>query len=426
MNNNNYKHESASKNDLILASVIPPDEPINGFKQNDLGDIWWQTLLSIPRDKNPTEFDDESDPQGVIGSSQKASLTRIDSIQFLAAAVTQTDELPFTATAERTIKVPGGTVFFLPILSGTNPDPYIKNGKLAGGIGGFDKDGNRITEESASEELAKLIDTITYLGVTIDGVSILESDLPPKNGNSEYRQQSDQPFFYNLPKDNILIEFGPGVTPLGETFGGVVGDGYWMGIGNLSPEQHEIRFQGGLPGFQLDITYNISFDLNPINGTNGQDYLMGTDGWDEINGLNRNDYIIGGKGNDALYGGRGSDTLIGVNPNFLNFLNPGQGEIDILNGGEGRDTFVLGDANNVYYTGQGLQDYAIIKDFNKNQDTIQLHGNRRSYELSETYSLGGKSGTSIFLKDNHELIGFVEGVTNLSLASNDFSFVCHY
>ena len=72
----------------------------------------------------------------------------------------------------------------------------------------------------------------------------------------------------------------------------------------------------------------------------------------------------------------------------------------------------------------GLQDYALIKDFNT-QDTIQLHGNRRSYELSETYSLGGKSGTSIFLKDTSELIGFVEGVTGLYLASNDFSFVCY-
>jgi hypothetical protein len=417
MKNNNYKHESASKNDLILASVIPPDEPINGYHQDDLGDIWWQTLLSIPADQNPL-LDVLNNPED---SSQRASLTRIGSIQFLAGVFNE------SGIAERTITVPGGSVFFLPILNGVNPDPYVKNGKLAGGIGGFDQDGNRIKEETERQELSELINTITDLHVSIDGVSIPKSDLLPNYGQSEYRQQSDKPFFYNLPANNVYgLDFNsqPGI------FGGVVADGYWVGIGNLSPEDHVIKFGGSLefddtnpgPDFVLDITYKISFDLNEIKGTNRRDYLVGTDGWDEIKGFKGNDYIVGLEGNDALYGGRGADTLIGTNPHFR---NPGRGEIDILNGGEGEDTFVLGDYRKIYYQGKGLQDYAIIRDFDKNQDTIQLHGNRRWYELSETYSLGGKSGTSIFLKNTHELIGFVEGEQGLNLASNDFSFVRH-
>lgn len=401
----NHQDKFKPEKDIILGSVIAPDEPINGYYQNDLGDIWWETLLGISADKNPLLYDDITDPNKAKGSSEKASLTRIDSIQLLAGVFNE------SGTAERTIKVPGGSVFFLPILNGLNPDPYVnvKNGRLAGGIGGFDQDGNLITETSAREDLADLINTINELHVSIDGVSIPNV--------FDYRQQSDQPFFYNLPVNNV---YGLKFKSEKGTFGGVVADGYWMGIGNLSPENHVIKFGGSLPDFKLDITYNISFELNPIVGTNRRDYITGTNGWDEIKGLNDNDYIVGLEGNDVLYGGDGNDTLIGVNPHTY---HPGVGEIDILVGGNGSDTFVLGNKHNVFYAEKELQDYAIIRDF-QTEDKIQLHGNSWIYELDKTYSLGGKSGTSIFVKDTYELIGFVEGVTNLNLASNDFNFAC--
>ncbi|BAZ88525.1 calcium-binding protein [Dolichospermum compactum] len=410
-------------NDLLLASVFSPSERINGFEQNDLGDIWWQTFFGIPNGQNPGQFDDSSDPNGAAGSSDKASLTRIDSIQFLAGKFTTDQQppgqLPITATAERTIKVAGGSVFFFPTLNAVSPDVPLgedgepirnSDGTLVGGIGTGGP-----TEGEVKIELDTLLAGIKNLSASIDGVEI------PNLLN--YRQKSDQPFSYTLPEDNISD------IPGGGTFGGVLADGYWVGIGNLSPEDHVIKFGGSVefnadnpgPDFVVDITYNISFDLNEIKGTNRKDTLFGTNGWDEIKGLNGNDYIVGREGNDALYGGNGRDTLIGVNPYAC---NPGLGEIDIFYGGKGRDTFVLGNSRQAYYQGKGLQDYALIKDFNT-QDIIQLHGNRCSYELSETYSLGGKSGTSIFLKDTSELIGFVEGVTSLCLASNDFSFVCY-
>jgi hypothetical protein len=43
--------------------------------------------------------------------------------------------------------------------------------------------------------------------------------------------------------------------------------------------------------------------------------------------------------------------------------------------------------------------------------------------VGENYQLGGKSGTGIFIAHTSELIGFVEGVKDLNLGSNDFSFV---
>ena len=103
--------------DILEASIFQPDDPINGFEQDDLGNIWWQTFLAIPSDENPLLFEDATDPDGAAGSSQKASLTRTDSIQFLAGIFNETGE------AERTITVPGGSVFFFPILNAFLPDP---------------------------------------------------------------------------------------------------------------------------------------------------------------------------------------------------------------------------------------------------------------------------------------------------------------
>ncbi|BAZ85506.1 hypothetical protein NIES806_17090 [Dolichospermum compactum NIES-806] len=83
---------------------------------------------------------------------------------------------------------------------------------------------------------------------------------------------------------------------------------------------------------------------------------------------------------------------------------------------------MLGDAHDIYYVGKGLKDYAIIEDF-QNKDQIQLHGNSNQYELNTKYTLGSNNGTAIFLHGTHELIGFVQGVTDISLTSNDFSYV---
>ncbi|NEO91054.1 MAG: hypothetical protein F6K56_12720 [Moorea sp. SIO3G5] len=68
-----------------------------------------------------------------------------------------------------------------------------------------------------------------------------------------------------------------------------------------------------------------------------------------------------------------NDTIVGVNPSSN---NPGINEIDSLTGGAGADTFVIGNSNNPYYVGgggpAGLNDYALITDFQSGTDKIQL------------------------------------------------------
>lgn len=88
-------------------------------------------------------------------------------------------------------------------------------------------------------------------------------------------------------------------------------------------------------------------------------------------------------------------------------------ENDDLIGGPGQDTFFLGDD----YLGGGDYDYAVIKDFDIENDVIQLHGNISDYELENT-----NLGVNIYYSsgDNQDLIGFVEDVydSELSFGNN--------
>ena len=108
-------------------------------------------------------------------------------------------------------------------------------------------------------------------------------------------------------------------------------------------------------------------------GNSGNDRLFGGSGNDTLSGGSGNDSLVGGLGNDILIGGFGDDTIVGVNPNGS---NPGINEKDTLTGGAGADKFVIGDSKNPYYVGGkgflGLNDYALLKDFQSGTDKIQL------------------------------------------------------
>lgn len=84
-----------------------------------------------------------------------------------------------------------------------------------------------------------------------------------------------------------------------------------------------------------------------ISGSSN-DFLNGGNGNDSLEGGVGNDTLIGGNGNDVLEGGEGNDVLIGV---AFPTGNSGRNEIDVLTGGSGSDTFYLGDAARVFYTG---------------------------------------------------------------------------
>jgi Calx-beta domain/RTX calcium-binding nonapeptide repeat (4 copies)/Metallo-peptidase family M12B Reprolysin-like len=145
-----------------------------------------------------------------------------------------------------------------------------------------------------------------------------------------------------------------------------------------------------------------------LSGMSGNDTISGLDGLDVLSGLLGNDSIDGGYGNDLLTGGAGNDTLIGNIGNDtligVESTTGGVGEIDRLTGSTGNDRFVLGDATQTYYLGNGMSDYALITDFGTG-DVLQKYGN-------DTLTIGGAlptgiSGRAIYL--GSDLVAVVQG-----------------
>jgi Ca2+-binding RTX toxin-like protein len=162
-----------------------------------------------------------------------------------------------------------------------------------------------------------------------------------------------------------------------------------------------------------------------LNGNHGNDRVRGGEGDDTLHGGQDNDTLIGDRGNDELWGDNGEDALIGVNPETN---NPGEGEIDTLRGGEGSDTFALGDDFQSYYddntTNPGFSDYALILDFDAENDTIQLHGSRQDYRLGDQPD-GLPFGASLYRinGEQEELIAMIQGTQFPSLEEDYFTFV---
>jgi hypothetical protein len=73
------------------------------------------------------------------------------------------------------------------------------------------------------------------------------------------------------------------------------------------------------------------------------------------------------------------------------------------------DTFVLGDRDRAYYDDAGLADYAFIKKFNPQQDSIELYGSAADYRLGS--SPFNSKDAAIFFQNggDDELIGIIAG-----------------
>ena len=146
---------------------------------------------------------------------------------------------------------------------------------------------------------------------------------------------------------------------------------------------------------------------NHLNGTNGDDTIKGFGGWDTLNGNGGNDHLIGGAGLDNLNGGAGNDVINGTDA-----VNAGAGERDHAIGGSGMDTFILGDANQAYYTAEGNRDFLRISDFEVGVDKVQLSGSRSDYHVD---------GNKLCIGD--ETIAIFDNLDSINLNSGDFEFV---
>lgn len=157
-----------------------------------------------------------------------------------------------------------------------------------------------------------------------------------------------------------------------------------------------VSFGGEMP----DIRYGTNANDSMV-GKDGNSYLVGLNGNDNISGNGGNDYLDGGAGNDTLLAGAGNDTLVGGNG--VNNLVGGDGNDifiggygqDLMEGGSGSDRYIIGDTSKMFYTNKPWYDHAIIKDFQPQQDIIQLKGKATDYTIKAAGSQG-ISGTGIF------------------------------
>ncbi|MEH2285517.1 MAG: calcium-binding protein [Nostoc sp.] len=153
-----------------------------------------------------------------------------------------------------------------------------------------------------------------------------------------------------------------------------------------------------------------------IYGNTKNDTVLGNTGNDYLNGWSGDDVLAGESGSDTLVGSSGNDKLYGSNSTAYN-----ANEYDVLNGGSGNDTFVIGESWGNFY--QGFS-YATIQDYNGAYDYIQLQGSASSFYLNKSINFGGGSGldTAIY-QDNGDLLAVVQDTTSIQLTSYYFNFV---
>jgi Ca2+-binding RTX toxin-like protein len=171
-----------------------------------------------------------------------------------------------------------------------------------------------------------------------------------------------------------------------------------------------------------------------IEGNGGNDTLFGGAGDDVIFGNNLsgtgddgNDILFGDTGSDNLNGGAGDDILNGTNDVALGY-HCGLEE-DFLTGGTGADTFVLGSAQESYYTVDGANDCAIITDFSRLEgDMLRLHGDPSLYRFGSNANDTSGSGSDLFAQTSdgtYDLIAAFQGITFTNADLADPSIVAY-
>ena len=134
------------------------------------------------------------------------------------------------------------------------------------------------------------------------------------------------------------------------------------------------------------------------------DFICSGNGSDTVDGGDGNDFIFGANGNDLLYGANGDDTLA-----------PGA-ERTRLNGGLGRDTFVLNFGDQLPATGQER----IIEDFEFGNDILQITDAPNIRQFSNlTFN---QVGSNTFISAGSTIVAELLNTQASQLTARDFFF----
>jgi hypothetical protein len=207
--------------------VIPLSSKPFGASYGTWSARWWQYVYQFPIHNPPytgpiyNPLFDETGSQCSLGQSRK--------VWYLVGVFNE------SGTVSRSCTVPSNVALFFPIINGEwdNVCPIMDP---------------PLTDVELSQEAAAVIDTTAELHATLDGA-------PLSDDRFGFRVKSPV-FSYTLPpEDNIPQAFGCDVSGIVYP---VVADGFYLMLTPLSPGQHTINFGGTIPGFSLDITYNLT------------------------------------------------------------------------------------------------------------------------------------------------------------------------
>lgn len=146
--------------------------------------------------------------------------------------------------------------------------------------------------------------------------------------------------------------------------------------------------------------------------------------------------FTGTRGDDIVTGTGQQTGIIGVEVDVIASrglpdvrpLSLGVNEIDLLTGGVGFDTFLLGvgisPANAFaqrFYVGGGDSDFAYIKNFERNRDSVQLAGRPSDYNIATggTVRVGGVDRPAVsILTNTGDRVAVIENVSTLQLSQD--------
>jgi hypothetical protein len=182
--------------------------PYYGASYGEWSARWWQWAFSIPAAVNPL-----LDPSG-----GNCGQRQYDDVWFLAGN--------FGGTTVRSCTIPFGKPIFFPVI---NQVAYLPKASE--------------TLMDLRQQNAASIDSVTSKSCTLDGVPV-----------NMYRARSPS-FSVLMPPQGI---FAPGRLSPPAQKDTLVADGYWVLLPALTPGKHTLKFQAGIPGFSLNITYNLT------------------------------------------------------------------------------------------------------------------------------------------------------------------------
>ncbi|MEM9008924.1 MAG: hypothetical protein AAGE59_36130 [Cyanobacteria bacterium P01_F01_bin.86] len=273
---------------------------------------------------------------------------------------------------------------------------------------------------------------------------------------------------YGFAGDDIIYGMGGRDKLYGDTMDQRINPQFFSGGGRDVGDDVIFGDDGDLDGNLMDSTSireNFVFDEDDddLFGGFGDDWLFGEAGSDRLFGgpekgdfararnLNGgitdkdhlfggvgDDFLIGGYDDDYLEGGAGDDELTGSSrrggQHAYDGIDEMWGDTEGGNGSQGADRFKLGRRGERYYddgvdVSTGRYQFALVRDFNQNVDTLQLAELSRTYPrlVNERYVAirqqlgdlipasyyGNLSGTAIYYTNglsgpySPELIGFI-------------------